>query len=314
MSANPQEKQNEKTSLHEICGDCGKPKDRSAGNSVTAWILGSHGCECKPKNASAPAEQAIEGQLSTTDTAQNNRELNVDLGDQYEVIEPIGHGGMGTVYRVKDTLLDKEFAIKILRNDLAADVSAVKRFEQEAKFVSELTHENVLTVYRIDRTTSGAPFIVMDYLEGESLSQLLQREKTLEPSRVAKISGQICSALAHAHMKGLIHRDLKPSNVMLNKNDAGMDIVKVLDFGIAKIMPSANRETQNLTQTGELFGTPLYLSPEQCLGLGLQFLAPGFQRVETVEIEDVAAARKLRSDRCGVGTQAFRVKHGKGSG
>lgn len=273
MSTNPpKEKQKEKVKLHEVCADCGKVKDKGAGHSVTAWIFGFHGCECKEKNASVSNGALVPSAIEKDEPLvghQKNKDLNVDLGDQYEVIEAIGHGGMGTVYRVKDKVLGKEFAIKVLRKELAADESSVKRFEQEAKVASELTHVNVLAVYSNDRTVSGAPYIVMDYLEGESLAQLLQRESTLDPVRVANLSGQICSALAHAHMKGLIHRDLKPSNVMLTRGDAGADVVKVLDFGIAKVLPSANRETQNLTNTGELFGTPSYLSPEQCLGCNL---------------------------------------------
>lgn len=268
------EKQKERIKLHEVCSDCGKAKDKNFVNSVTGLIFGAKACECKPAQtlASFPVAECQKNRCFSDDSKSEDlgkrdhgQEINVNLGDRYEVIEVIGRGGMGTVFRARDKVLQKDFAIKVLREELATDESAVKRFEQEATSASELTHVNMLAVYDHGRTTSGAPYIVMDLLEGESLAQLLKRETRLEPSRAVNIAMQICDALSHAHMKGLIHRDLKPSNVMLVDNDNSADLVKVLDFGIAKLMPSTNRETQNLTQTGELFGSPSYMSPEQCL-------------------------------------------------
>lgn len=268
------EQQKERIKLHEVCSDCGKAKDKNFVNSVTGLIFGAKACECKPAQAlpSFPVAErqknrgfSDESRSEVAGKQDQTQEINVNLGDRYEVIEVIGQGGMGTVYRAKDKVLQKDFAIKVLRNELAMDESAIKRFEQEAASASDLTHVNMLAVYDHGRTTSGAPFIVMDLLEGESLAQLLKRETRIESSRAVNIAIQICDALSHAHMKGLIHRDLKPSNVMLVDNNNSADLVKVLDFGIAKLMPSSNRETQNLTQTGELFGSPSYMSPEQCL-------------------------------------------------
>ncbi len=265
------EKQKNRSKVHEVCRDCGSLKREDGGGAFTG-SLGFQGCDCKPVEPVAPgfslANPELSKQTPLADQARTE-EIKSNLGDQYEMMEIIGQGGMGTVYRAKDKVLQKEFAIKILRDELAVDESAVKRFEQEATTASQLTHANILAVYGHGRAASGAPYIVMNFMEGESLAQLLQRETRLEPPRVVNVSMQICDALVHAHMKGLIHRDLKPSNVMLTTNDQCSDMVKVLDFGIAKIMPGANRETQNLTQTGDLFGSPSYMSPEQCLGCNL---------------------------------------------
>jgi serine/threonine protein kinase/tetratricopeptide (TPR) repeat protein len=267
MSANRfgfKEKEKQRTKLREVCGDCGRIADKQdQGSTVTNWVFGLKFCMCKQEKPGNSCALAIpEASTEPPESAQAAEEIKADLGDRYEAIEIIGQGGMGTVYRARDKVLGKEFAVKVLRDELAVDESAIKRFEQEATAASDLTHVNMLAVYGHGRTATGSPYIVMDLLEGESLAQVLKKEHRLASSRILNIAIQICDALAHAHMKGLIHRDLKPSNIMLIEND----MIKVLDFGIAKLMPSANRETQNLTQTGELFGSPSYMSPEQCLG------------------------------------------------
>ena len=262
MSANLfKEKTEEKVRLKEVCGKCGKVKD------TDPVAGGSEFCTCQSGLVTPNSALALRDHSLDKPNEPNSSKVSpINLGDQYEVLEMIGQGGMGTVYRVKDKTLNKEFAVKVLRDELATDEFAIKRFEQEASSASDLTHANMLAVYGHGKTTSGSHFIVMDLLEGESLAQLLKREGNLDAARTINISAQICDALAHAHMKGLVHRDLKPSNIMLTNRGQSSDIVKVLDFGIAKLMPSSNRETQNLTQTGELFGSPSYMSPEQCLG------------------------------------------------
>ncbi|PWU02524.1 MAG: hypothetical protein C5B53_01545, partial [Candidatus Melainabacteria bacterium] len=232
-------------------------------------------CECKPEVAKSHALTIPESpkpgtdKNSNTDPGDQASDIDIDLGDRYEILETIGQGGMGTVYRVRDKVLEKEFAVKVLRDDFATNPTAIERFKQEADAASELTHPNMLATYGRGSTASGAHFIVMDLLEGESLSQLLKRETRLDASRVLDFSIQICDALAHAHMKGLIHRDLKPSNIMLTGENGASQTVKVLDFGIAKLKATSNRETQNLTETGDLFGSPSYMSPEQCLGFAV---------------------------------------------
>lgn len=189
-----------------------------------------------------------------------------DLGDRYEVIDVLGSGGMGTVYKVKDKALDKEFAVKVLNESLVQDKLSVKRFEQEAHAASNLTHANLAAVYEYGVSKAGAPFLVMDYLGGNTLEQLLKQEGYLDVSRALDLFIQTAEAVAHAHLKGVIHRDIKPSNIIVEQGENKIEHVKVLDFGIAKVLPSEQQAQNALTQTGDIFGTPLYMSPEQCQG------------------------------------------------
>jgi eukaryotic-like serine/threonine-protein kinase len=189
-----------------------------------------------------------------------------ELGDRYEVVDFIGQGGMGSVWKVRDTSINKTLAVKVLRRELAADRLAVKRFEQEVHAAACLTQANLVAIYGAGKTLSDCPYMVMDYLDGKNLAEILSLEVYLPPHRVMDLTSQICEALIHAHAKGIVHRDLKPSNIIVTKSDGGNDIVKIVDFGIAKIMPSVKEQTTQLTQTGELFGSPLYMSPEQCQG------------------------------------------------
>ena len=146
------------------------------------------------------------------------------------------------------------------------DQTSKKRFQLEAEAASCLKHPNIIAVYDYGIAPTGQPYLVMEYLVGESLADLIKRDKNIEQRRVVKIFIQACDALSHAHKKGVIHRDLKSSNIMLVEQEDKSDIVKVLDFGIAKLMPASGKLPQNLTQTGEVFGSPIYMSPEQCLG------------------------------------------------
>ncbi len=185
---------------------------------------------------------------------------------EYEVLSLLGHGGMGDVYKARHKGLDKVFAIKVVHSDLLVDAFALSRFEQEAKAASDLTHVNLVAVYEQGKSDKGAPYIVMDFIDGISLEQIIKTEGFLDVPRALDLSAQLCEALVHAHYKGIVHRDLKPSNILITKNDAGAEIVKVVDFGIAKILERTAGDG-NVTGTGEVFGSPSYMSPEQCLGL-----------------------------------------------
>lgn len=176
---------------------------------------------------------------------------------------------MGSVYKVRDRNLDRIMAFKLLDRTLAEDQVALKRFEQEAAAASQLDHDNLVAVYGHGRTRDGTPYLVMDYLEGKNLSEVLKEEGTMEPGRALSIFQQIAEALKHAHEKNVIHRDIKPTNIILTRTESGAEIARIVDFGIAKVMPAANRETHDLTETGEVFGSPHYMSPEQCLGFML---------------------------------------------
>ena len=186
----------------------------------------------------------------------------------YEIVAPLGAGGMGEVYRARDTRLDRAVAIKILPADLSGDAVRRQRFEREAKVVSSLNHPNICTLYDIGQQ-DGADFIVMEFLEGQTLAERLEKGP-LPVAQVLAYGAQIASALDKAHRSGVTHRDLKPGNIMLTQTGA-----KLLDFGLAKaeaalaggatlteITPLATP----MTQHGMIVGTVPYMSPEQVEG------------------------------------------------
>lgn len=187
------------------------------------------------------------------------------VGDRFEVLDIIGQGGMGSVYKVRDLSTDRIVAVKLLKPELCEDKATLKRFLQEAASLSELDHENIVTVYDHGITGDGAPFLIMQYLNGETLADLIARNGKLSPAQAIDLTLQICNGLYYAHMKGFIHRDIKPSNIVLIDDGTTLQ-VKLLDFGIAKIIQTKSAATTNLTQTGDVFGTPAYMSPEQCQG------------------------------------------------
>ena len=188
-----------------------------------------------------------------------------DIGSRYEIKELIGEGGMGCVYKVVDTSQEKIFAVKVMKPELVLDPSARHRFEQEIESVTRLSHSNVVSIYDFDTAGDGSPFLVMDYIEGESLDKYLKREGKAPSTLALSIISQVCEALIDAHNLGIIHRDLKPSNIILQKSSGGEIIAKLVDFGIAKI-ETEDQESATLTQTGVVIGSPLYASPEQCQG------------------------------------------------
>jgi serine/threonine-protein kinase len=199
--------------------------------------------------------------------------LNKKLANNYLILSVIGTGGMGVVYKAKHEVMDRFVAIKMLRAQFVTDSQNIKRFQQEAKAASRLDHSNVVTLYDYGVTDNGQPYLVMDYIEGISLAQLIKEQDHIGVDRAIHIFVQACNALDHAHKKGVIHRDLKPGNIMLVKNNEGDDCIKVVDFGVAKLMPLNSDDIQILTQTGEVCGSPVYMSPEQCLGHDLDIRA-----------------------------------------
>jgi serine/threonine protein kinase len=184
----------------------------------------------------------------------------------YEIVSPAGAGGMGEVYRAKDTRLGRMVAIKILPSDLARNPDLRHRFEHEARCISRLSHPNICTLHDVGHE-SGVDFLVLEYLDGETLERRLQKGK-LSTEQVLQYAFQIADALDKAHRQGITHRDLKPGNVMLTKSGA-----KLLDFGLAKwtAKPMAEPtevtvETLKITADGALLGTFPYMAPEQLEG------------------------------------------------
>jgi serine/threonine-protein kinase len=196
----------------------------------------------------------------------HDRDIGSVIGDRYEILGIVGKGGMGRVYKARHRLMKRIVAIKMLYPNLVSTSSTLKRFQQEAQATSTLSHPNILTVYDFGLTDDGQPYLVMDFLEGISLADVLQEEGNLEVDRCLRIFYQAAAGLAHAHSKGVVHRDLKPSNLMLVNLDENPDFVKIVDFGIAKMMSLDPTEAEPLTRTGEVFGSPMYMSPEQCRG------------------------------------------------
>ncbi|MBS1955595.1 MAG: protein kinase [Cyanobacteria bacterium SZAS-4] len=184
--------------------------------------------------------------------------------ERLEIVEQIGKGGMAVVYKARHLVMNKPVAVKLLLPHLTSDPTSLKRFQQEAQATATLSHANIVHIHDCG-LTEGQAFIIMDFVEGKSLEQIIGNE-TLSPERAIEIFVQISEALNHAHERGIIHRDLKPSNVMLTTDKKGFDMVKVVDFGIAKLLTNDEGTMNNLTQTGDVFGSPLYMSPEQCAG------------------------------------------------
>jgi len=190
-----------------------------------------------------------------------------ELG-RYRLKEKIGSGGMGDVYLAEHRLMKRPCAIKVIRAEKAGDPRAIARFEREVKATSRLNHWNSISIYDYGRTSDGTFFYVMEYVTGLSLQQLVNRRGPLAPGRAVYLLKQICSALIEAHSIHLVHRDIKPANLMVTELGGAFDVVKLLDFGLAKpiINETGNQEDSELTIAGSLTGSPLYMSPEQAMG------------------------------------------------
>ncbi|HEX6650088.1 MAG TPA: protein kinase [Pyrinomonadaceae bacterium] len=189
--------------------------------------------------------------------------VGTTLAGKYRIDARLNEGGMGTVYRGTHVLMDKTVAIKVLRPSLAADEKIVARFSREARAASRISHPNALSVTDFGEDDSGHVYLVMEYLSGKTLKQVIRDQGTLPLARVVEITRQIGEALNAAHTQGVVHRDLKSDNIMLLDTMTG-DHAKVLDFGIAKINePEGNVDT-GLTAPNLVIGTPQYMSPEQC--------------------------------------------------
>ena len=185
------------------------------------------------------------------------------IADRYSVMKKLGEGGMGTVYLAEHVKMGRRSALKVMNPGMVNDADAISRFNREAANASRINHPNVAAVYDFGETSEGLIYLAMEFIEGPSLTNVIDDLGALPPLRAADITRQAAEALAVAHDMGIVHRDLKPDNIMLAKGRDGQDIVKVVDFGIAK---AANNEAQKVTKTGMVVGTPEYMSPEQLAG------------------------------------------------
>ncbi len=189
--------------------------------------------------------------------------LGRDLDGRYTVLEKLGSGGMGAVYRAEQHSVDREVAIKVINSSLVSEPEVIKRFLREAKLASKLSHPNAVGVMDFGQTDDGVFYLVMELVTGRTLDDVIKAERLFKPERVVRIGIQICDALEGAHELQIIHRDLKPSNIMLMASSR--DLVKVLDFGLAK-STSPDQTSTTMTGAGAVVGTPAFMPPELATG------------------------------------------------
>jgi len=206
-----------------------------------------------------PPEENSTGQTATLETPFSELEKGTTFAGRYEIIEELGQGGMGKVYRVKDKTVGEEVALKIIRPGIPVSAKVVERFRNELKLARKIKHKNVCQMFDLGEV-AGTYFITMEYIPGENLKRYIKRTKRLEIGSAVSLAIQICEGMAAAHQLGVIHRDLKSSNIMIdNKGE-----VRIMDFGIARSL-----ESKQITREGRTMGTPQYMSPEQVGGEGL---------------------------------------------
>lgn len=196
------------------------------------------------------------------DAPQKLHEIPPELAQKYEVLGVLGSGGMGAVYKVRNRLSNHVVALKVLLTDRSGNSTAVLRFKREAEAASKLSHQNVVAINDFG-IADEVPYLLMEYVPGHSLADVIATEK-LVPERFRRLFLQTCEGLSHAHRNGVVHRDLKPSNILISQRPGEPETSKIADFGIAKV--TTDGTTQHLTKTGDICGSPLYMSPEQCIG------------------------------------------------
>ncbi|HSY81086.1 MAG TPA: protein kinase [Gemmatimonadaceae bacterium] len=201
-------------------------------------------------------------------SALRSTDVHADLvgqvvAERYHVLQKLGEGGMGQVYLAEHVRMARRCAVKVMSPNLTRDPDAVSRFNREAANASRITHPNVAAIYDFGETSDGLIYLAMEFVDGEPLTKLIQRLGALPLARAVTIARQTADALTVAHELGIVHRDLKPDNIMIGRGREGADMVKVVDFGIAK---ASQNEAQKVTKTGLVVGTPEYMSPEQLAG------------------------------------------------
>ncbi len=189
-----------------------------------------------------------------------------EIVGRYRIKTKLGEGGMGAVFKAEQISLKRVVALKLLKPELVSSAPLLRRFNAEAEAVAKLNHPNTVGIYDFGQDSDGTLFIAMEYVEGKSLRAMLIAEGPFSAQRALPITGQIAASLSDAHAVGIIHRDLKPDNIMLQERGRQRDVVRVLDFGIAKLRDDSRMTQQSMTQAGDVLGTPQYMSPEQIRG------------------------------------------------
>jgi len=200
--------------------------------------------------------------------SEYDRLVGETLDGRYFIQGKLGEGGMGVVYSARHAVIERPLAIKVLKREVMRDTATIKRFVQEARAASRIGHPNIVDVTDFGTTPDGMTYSVMEFIDGITLAKAIRAEAPLPPERSIAIAQQIARALAAAHDKGIVHRDLKPENIFLVTRDARPNFVKIVDFGIAKVLPveGGDPNAPKLTRAGSVFGTPEYMAPEQAAG------------------------------------------------
>ena len=231
------------------------------------------GGQYPPTTEKCPVDNSpLQADSTSADEASSDPLVGHTLDDKYRLEERLGIGGMGTVYQARHLLIDRAVAVKVLNSRFVEDEAAQVRFRREARAAGRLQHANAVAVTDFGQTTDGYVYIVMELLKGRTLRDVLAKEAPLDPARAVALMLQISAAVAAAHEAGIIHRDLKPANIFIVQNSDVPAVVKVLDFGIAKLAADSledDEEPKALTLVGAMIGTPRYMSPEQCDGAEL---------------------------------------------
>lgn len=268
------EKQETAKRVEIVCGDCGLPIAGSTpASDVTRYLSDTSRCQCR-QYSSVRSEQAPDDRQQPSKDSNPAARLVADLtpadaqailNDKFEILELLGQGGMGTVFKAREIATGTIFAVKLLSPALLQHEESRKRFEREAKASMQIQDANVAAVYSYGIGANETPYLVMDFLEGKTLDQLLKETPKLDYKRVINLSIQICDGLEQAHSRGVVHRDLKPSNIMITTPAPGVEFAKIFDFGIAKVMPgqAIDLTVGDMTRTGDICGSPLYMAPEQ---------------------------------------------------
>jgi serine/threonine-protein kinase len=238
LAQQPTPAEGEAISIAKVCPQCGVEYD------TASRFCPNDGTPLRPKGTADPFIGRV-------------------LAERYHMLKRLGEGGMGKVYLAEHVKMNRQCAVKVMNSALLNDSDSAQRFAREASNAARIIHPNVAAVFDYGET-DGVVYLVMEYVEGESLTRVLERETSLPPARAVDISHQVAEALVAAHELGIVHRDLKPDNIIIAPGKNGRDIAKVVDFGIAKAIEEAPSES--LTRTGLVIGTPEYMSPEQLLG------------------------------------------------
>ncbi len=275
----------DKDDTNKICQQCGKAasENRKAG-SFTGFLFKELRCQCKSPNFKAKKQRSATVGMGTASRLAQKQQLarlstplltgnNIHvasgsvIGNTFKIRSVIGQGGMGTVYEAEHVTLHNPFALKILAPELVDEQSWL-RFQGEAKMLASLTHQSFVKVYDLGIHEKSLPFYSMDLLAGRNLEDVLGEDGPLSWQATIEIFMAVLDGMAYAHRNGIIHRDLKPANIFLCASESGdkNQEIRILDFGISKLL-HADKQVQNLTAVGEIFGSAYYMSPEQCSGL-----------------------------------------------